>query len=90
MKPIRLTPEERQLIISRREKAAQKLALEKFQEKALDVANHWVKWSKKNGEGLSFSTFVNSFNYQDGDGKRMYTAVKKILETVYQLGGEHE
>ncbi|MDQ8954555.1 hypothetical protein RFH42_16520 [Acinetobacter rudis] len=90
MKSIRLTPEERQLIISRREKNAQKLALEKFQEKALDVANRWVKWSKKNGEGLTFSTFVNSFNYQDGDGEQIYAAVQAILGTVYVLGSEYE
>lgn len=90
MKHIRLTPEERRLILSRREDAAKKLALEKFQEKALNVANRWVKWSRKSGSGLTHSTFVNEFNYQDDDGKRMYIAVQKILETVYQVGGEHE
>lgn len=90
MKSIRLTPEERQLILTRREEAAKKLALEKFQEKALGVANCWVKWSRKNGAGLAFSTFVNCFNYQDGDGERMYAAVKKIIDTVYQLDGHHE
>ncbi|MDQ8937032.1 hypothetical protein [Acinetobacter rudis] len=86
MKSIRLTTEERQFILARREKIAQKLALEKFQEKALDVANRWVKWSKKNGEGLTFSTFVNSFNYQDGDGEQIYAAVQVILGAVYKVG----
>lgn len=86
MKSIRLTQEERQLIISRREKIAQKLALEKFQEKALDVTNRWVKWSKKNGAGLTLSTFVNSFNYQDSDGEQMYAAVQAILGAVYKVG----
>lgn len=90
MKSIRLTPEERRLILLRREEAAKKLALEKFQEKALCVANRFVKWSRKSGSGLTHSTFVNEFNYQDDDGKHMYTAVQVIIETVYQLGGTND
>lgn len=88
MKRIILTPSERQLILKRRAAAAEQIALEKFQEKALNTANRWVKWSRKDGSGLTLSTFVNSFNYQDSDGEQMYAAVQKILEVVCELGGE--
>lgn len=35
-------------------------------------------WSTNTGEGLTFSTFIDSFEYQDSDHKEMYEAVKRI------------
>lgn len=74
-----LTPDEVVLIQKRRgEHAAQETA-RAFQRKAIAVANRWVEWSAETGEGLTFSTFINSFFYQEEDGKQVYAAVERIL-----------
>lgn len=86
LKPIRLTASERQIILERREKIVAKESLKKFQIKALSTASRWFKWSDKNGSGLTFSTFVNDFNYQESDSEQMYKAVCSILSVVEGLG----
>lgn len=56
-----------------------------FQRKAIATAHAFEQWSADTGEGLTFSTFVNAFGYQDGDGKRMYEAVQRIQQAALPL-----
>lgn len=53
-----------------------------FQQKSITVANQFLQWSLESGYGLTFSTFVNQFDYQDPDGNRMYRAVERILSSA--------
>lgn len=56
-----------------------------FQRKAIATAHAFEQWSANTGEGLTFSTFVNAFGYQDKDGKRMYEAVQRIQQAALPL-----
>lgn len=53
-----------------------------FQRKAIATAHAFETWSIITGEGLTFSTFVNSFGYQERDGKQMYDAVQRIQQAA--------
>lgn len=74
-----LTPDEIVLIQRRRGEQAEQEAARAFQRKAIAVANRWAEWSAETGEGLTFSTFINSFFYQEEDGQQVYAAVERIL-----------
>ena len=78
-----LTTEEKEIIQKHRDKKAQQRAAEDFHSKAIATAYKWDLWSKDNGEGLTFTTFVNTFGYQDEDGKQMYKAVKRIFDAAW-------
>lgn len=83
MEHINLTDEELALVTARRLSQAKEDAAETFRLKALKVAYEFSEWSAKEGYGLTFSTFVNSFSYQDDDAQKMYTVVKRILNASY-------
>lgn len=74
-----LSADEMALIEKRRKEQAELDALRAFQEKAIKTAGEWLAWSNIDGYGLSFSTFVNEFGYQDDDGRKMYMAVGRIM-----------
>lgn len=74
-----LSKDEMELIEKRRKEQADLDALRAFQEKAIKTAGAWLTWSNIEGDGLTFSTFVNQFGYQDDDGRKMYIAVGRIL-----------
>ena len=74
-----LSEDEMALIEKRRKEQAELDALRAFQEKAVNTAAAWLAWSSVEGYGLTFSTFVNQFGYQDDDGRKMYMAVGRIL-----------
>lgn len=78
-----LTPGEIALIQKSRDERAQRDAARAFKSKAIAIAAAFEKWSERTGEGLTFSTFINTFGYQDGDGKRMYEAVKRIQDAAW-------
>jgi hypothetical protein len=78
-----LTPDEIALIQQRRAEQAQRDAAQAFQRKAIATAHAFDDWSATTGEGLTFSTFINTFGYQDEDGKQMYEAVKRILDAAW-------
>ena len=67
--------------VYRKKKAAERAALD-FKLKALKVAAQFEGWSQSHDEGLTFSTFVDSFGYQDPDAEKMYAAVERILKAV--------
>ena len=75
-----LKPHERRMIIKAREEEAKQIADTRFQIKVIKTAAKAWQWSIKNNEGLSFSTFVNNFGYQDKDASKMYEAVIKLIE----------
>ncbi len=77
-----LTEDESALVLAHRTKQAQQEAEEAFQRKAIATTAAWVEWSEENSEGLTFSTFVNQFNYQERDGKEMFKAVERILNAA--------
>lgn len=87
LQTMKLTEGEAKIILERRAKETHQLATDKFQIKALGVANRWMKWSNKTGSGLTFSTFQSSyeFNYLDNDRSLMYEAVKTIMATIHSL-----
>ena len=74
-----LKPHEREMVIAAREAEAKEIADTRFQIKAMTTAAKALKWSVRNGQGLSFSTFVNSFGYQDNDASEMYEAIIQLI-----------
>lgn len=74
-----LSDDEIALIQRHRAEKAQREAARAFQRKAIATAHAFNDWSEASGEGLTFSTFINTFGYQDADGQRMYEAVKRIF-----------
>lgn len=78
-----LTTEEIALIQKGRDERAQRDAARAFKSKAIAVAAAFEKWSEETGEGLTFSTFINTFCYQDDDGNQMYEAVKRIQQAAW-------
>ena len=77
-----LTNDEIALIQKRRAEKAQREAARAFQRKAIATAHAFDDWSEASGEGLTFSTFINTFGYQDADGQKMYVAVKRIFDAA--------
>lgn len=73
-----LTEAEIALIRQHRENQARQADAEAFQIKAIATAHAFSTWSTRTGEALTYSTFINTFNYQEADGKLMYEAVKRI------------
>lgn len=79
MTEMELTDEEKQLILQRRAQKRKEEEDRQFQHNALKVASMWLDWSARDGSGLTFSTFVNDFGYEEPDGKEMFSAVERIL-----------
>lgn len=78
-----LTDEERRLILARRQEEDEQSAAIAFRQKAIATAHAFEEWSAANGDSLTFSTFIDTFNYQDHDGKQMYEAVKRIRAAAW-------
>ena len=79
---LHLSEDEVQLILKKR--AAENLASEKeqFFLKSLKTAYEFSVWSHENELGLTFSTFIDSFGYEEPDVKQMYNAVRNILNAA--------
>jgi len=77
-----LTANEITLIMERRAEEGARNTAKEFQRKAINTANAFAEWSDTTGYGLTFSTFVNQFDYQDNDGKQMYEAVQRIQQAA--------
>lgn len=78
-----LSPEEAKLILERRAAQAARVEAGAFQCKAIATAHAFARWSEENDCGLTFSTFVNQFSYQENDGTKMYEAVERIFEAAW-------
>ena len=81
-----LTDDEIALIQKRRAEQAQRESARAFQRKAIATAHAFDDWSEASGNGLTFSTFINTFGYQDTDGQQMYAAVKRIFDAALPDG----
>lgn len=77
-----LTESEIALIQAHREEIAGRDYARAFQSKAIAAAHDFDSWSNRTGEGLTYSTFINSFGYQDDDGWHIYQAVVRIFESA--------
>lgn len=78
-----LSPVERGLIIEYRRKVAQQKNALDFQRKAIATAYAVDLWLDDTGEGLTFSTFINTFGYQEKDGSQMYDAIRRIYDAAW-------
>lgn len=85
MKIDELSAEEIALIENHRKAEAAKTAATDFHRKALFLAHEFEEWSVRTAQGLTFSTFIDTFGYQDSDGREMYEAVKRISEAAWPL-----
>lgn len=83
--PQDLTASEIALILKHRLEKTQQDAALAFHNKAIATAHAFAMWSERCGEGLTFSTFINQFKYQEPDAKHMYDAVKRIQEAARPL-----
>ena len=85
---MRLKAEEKQLIISRREKIAKEKAHDKKTIILLKTALNYEIWlNKQNNLAFgSFSTFVNDFGYTSEQPKIDYDVVCAILKTAHERG----
>jgi len=81
--PLVLNDEEIVLLERHRAAKAQHAEACEFKSRAIEVAYAFDRWSLETGEGLTFSAFVNAFNYQEKDGRAMYEAVKRIHEAAW-------
>ena len=81
----RLSEREEDAVLKIRADEAKQIAADKFQRKAIATAHKFTVWSNKHGDGLTFSTFVNQFNYDAPDYKAMYEAVKRIQDAAWPL-----
>lgn len=78
-----LSADEVALVQKHRDAEAAKKAAIDFHRKAIFTAHEFEEWSARTGEGLTFSTFINTFGYQGKDGKQIYDAVQRISETAW-------
>lgn len=79
---MRLNAEERALIEGRRAEKKKLVAHQAMTIKALQVATRYAIWLKKQGQTNSFSTFINSFGYQETRGREMFRVVSELLKVA--------
>lgn len=75
-----LTEEEVFIINEKRKEEELKKKKNDFRKKVLKLASEYNEWLIDKNIGHSFSDFVNSFCYQEHDGKQVYDAVCKVLD----------
>ena len=80
-----LSEEEITLIEKHRKAEAARKAAAEFHRKAIFAAHEFEEWSVRTGQGLTFSTFVENFGYQDKDCRELYEAVSRISEAAWPL-----
>lgn len=78
-----LTQDELELIQKRRAAQADAEAQRVFKSKAIATAAAFEIWSQESDLGLTFSTFVETFNYQDSDARAMFEALQRIQNAAW-------
>lgn len=78
-----LTQDELELIQKRRAAQADAEARRVFKSKAIATAAAFEAWSQESDLGLTFSTIVNTFCYQDSDAEIMFEAVQRIHKAAW-------
>jgi hypothetical protein len=84
---VELTTEEKQIIQEKRDADALLEKRKKFYNEVLILAGTWLQWQAETGMGLTWSTFVNQFDYSyrtsgDYEPKQLYEALKETLNTA--------
>lgn len=79
---LQLTDDETQLVLAHRAKKEAEAYRMEFVQRALTQASQFNAWSNQKREGLTFSTFVNTYGYEASDARPMYEAVSTILEAI--------
>lgn len=75
-----LTTEEVTIIKDRRQRAELEAKRERFYSEVIRVAHEWRIWAVDQGEGLTFSTFVDQFNAPE----RISTEFESELRAIYK------
>lgn len=88
--PMQLTEAEQRIILESRAEAEHIANTKEFRTKVLIIASDYLKYLYKEGDGTSFSTFVNSFGYDLKDCSVVYQAVLKILDVVTTFEAQKE
>lgn len=79
MTTMTLSPGEAALVENHRAEQAKMAAAAALYRKVLVQALAFHDWSIERGEGLSYSTFVNTFGYDQPDSRVVYERVKETL-----------
>lgn len=79
-----LSDEEWNLIKQRRAETAAALKEEEFRMSVAETAAQFFRYLNQAGMNPSFSEFVNSFGYEEEDGKRVYDLVIQIREVLWK------
>lgn len=74
-----LTEEETALILAHRAEQAAQRACIAFLQKIADHTAKFYAWSQREGQGLTFSTFVNTYGYDQPDARLVFEAVASML-----------
>lgn len=82
MNDLNLSQDEINLILRNRAIAEQKRKDYEFRKRAIKTAYEWLEWSEKEGMGLTFSTFVDDFGFDELGASQYYKAITAILECV--------
>lgn len=86
MKTMRITDHEVKMIMAHRNEIHHEKATLRFRKEVLELAYQFNEHLEKEGEGPSFSGFINFFNLPyGGDNQLKYDAVLLILKTVNSL-----
>lgn len=73
------------LINELRAKRAVELKHGKLKRRALQVAYKYECWLTRQGQGDAYSTFVNSFGYQENDSREMHRIVGEIIAAAADI-----
>lgn len=84
-----LSFEEQQIITARRTQNALNQKRIRYAVLVVELTAKWVQWSQKDGDGLTFSTFIDNFDapnhipveFED-HVKTLYEAIKAMLDTA--------
>lgn len=77
-----LDDEEQEIIRKHRQEKARVQRTLDFRLKSINVAGDFEKWMQENGQGNSYSTFVNTYGYQEPDSHLMHDHVSRILKAA--------
>lgn len=86
MEEMILSEEEVALVMKRRAAAAALDEAELFRINVIKQAAAWLEFSGRTGEGLTFSTFVNTFGCQHKDCQAVYRHLEMVLKAAYPSG----
>ena len=80
--PILLTEEETAIVLAHRAQKAAEVARVAYLQKVADHTAKFYAWSQREGQGLTFSTFVNTYGYDEPDSRRVFEAVCSMLNPL--------